>query len=235
MNIELNSVQMMKKPKIDISKKQKKEAIVALIMIVVAIGGTFAFLGILRVSLKTDNPLVVVISESMLPTIEKGDLLIIQGKDPAEIEIGAIILYDSLGLWPDQIVPEPIVHRVVNRTYNATEETYYFYTLGDNNDGNIDPPDQFNVSIIPVPDDRVIGVVKLIIPKIGKIKMWMDDTEGLSTIILVGLSIALLISIVWDLTHPEEEDEDKKIEKEKELEDKANINPKDNSEIDLGI
>jgi len=222
----------MKKPNIDISKKQKKEALIAFIMIIVAVGGTFGFLGILRLSLDTDNPLVVVISESMLPTIEKGDLLVIQGTDPEDIEIGTIILYDSLGLWPDQIVPEPIVHRVVNRTYNATEETWYFYTLGDNNHGNIDPPDQFNVTIIPVPDDRVIGVVKTIIPKIGKIKIWMDDIPGLSTIILVGLSIALLISIVWDLMHPEE---DEKKEKEEELKDKADIEPDTKPEVDLGV
>ena len=89
----------MKKPKINISKKQKKEAIIALVMIVVAVGGTFAFLGILRLSLKTDHPLVVVTSGSMEDAIYKGDLLVIQGRDPAEIEIGDIILYDSLGLW----------------------------------------------------------------------------------------------------------------------------------------
>ena len=232
MNIEQNTVLKMKKPNIDISKKQKKEALIAFIMIIVAVGGTFGFLGILRLSLDTDNPLVVVISESMLPTIEKGDLLVIQGTDPEDIEIGTIILYDSLGLWPDQIVPEPIVHRVVNRTYNATEETWYFYTLGDNNHGNIDPPDSFNVTVIPVPDDRVIGVVKTIIPKIGKIKIWMDDIPGLSTIILVGLSIALLISIVWDLMHPEE---DEKKEKEEELKDKADIEPDTKPEVDLGV
>ena len=68
--------------KINISKKQKKEAIITLAIITLAIGGTFAFLGILRVSLKTENPLVVVISDSMEPTIDVGDLLVIQGKEP---------------------------------------------------------------------------------------------------------------------------------------------------------
>ena len=232
MNIEQNTVQMMKKPKIDISKKQKKEAIIALIMIVVAVGGTFAFLGILRLSLQTDNPLVVVTSGSMEDTINIGDLLVIQGINPAEIEIDDIILYDSLGLWPDREIEEPIVHRVVNRTYNETDKKWYFITKGDNN-SDTDPPDGPFGSEIAVPQDRVIGVVKTIIPKVGKVKIWMDNTEGLSTIILVGLSIALLISIVWDLTHPE--DDDKKIEKEKELEDKADIEPEAKSEVDLGI
>jgi len=219
-------VKKMKSPSYKISKKQKKEAITVFIMLVVFIGGTFGFLGILRLSLKTDDPLVVVISESMLPIIEKGDLLVIEGINPAEIENGTIILYDSWGLWPDQYVPEPIVHRVVSKYFNDTDDKWYFYTLGDDNKGNIDPPDEFNVTEIPVPEDRVIGIVKLIIPKIGKIKMWMDETPGLPTIILVGLGIVLLISIVWDLTRPE---------KDEEKEESANKKPEEKPEVDLGI
>ena len=217
--------------KINISKKQKRETIITLAIITLAIGGTFAFLGILRVSLKTENPLVVVISDSMEPTIDVGDLLVIQGKDPAEIENGTIILYDSKGLWPspNPIIEVPIVHRVVDRFYNSSDEKWYFYTSGDNNDGNIDPPDFLNLTEIPVPEDRVIGIVKLIIPKIGKVKMWMDETPELSTIILIGLSITLLISIVWDLTHPEEE------ENVEEIKENTNIEPEKKSEVDLGI
>ena len=211
--------------KINISKKQKKEAIITLVIIILAIGGTFAFLGILRVSLKTENPLVVVISDSMEPTIDIGDLLVIQGKDPADIENGTIILYDSRGLWPNFYVPEPIVHRVVEKYYNNSDEKWYFITKGDNN-ANTDPPGSGGIEI-PVPEDRVIGVVKLIIPKIGKIKMIIEDVNdevpGLSTIILVGLSIALLLSIVWDLTHPEEK------------EDKINVKPLEEPDVDLGI
>ncbi len=216
--------------KITISKKQKKEAIITLSIIALAIGGTFAFLGILRVSLKTENPIVVVISDSMEPTIDVGDLLVIQGIDPAEIENGTIILYDSRGLWPppSHYVEEPIVHRVVERYYNNSDEKWYFYTLGDNNDGNIDPPD--SVTEIPVPEDRVIGIVRTIIPKIGLVKMWMEETPYISTIILVGLSISLLISIIWDLTHPEKNDENKE-----ELEKNADIEPEKKSEVDLGI
>ena len=202
-------------------------------MLVVFIGGTFGFLGILRLSLKTDDPLVVVISESMEPTIYRGDLLIIQGINPAEIENGTIILYDSLGLWPPphRQIEVPIVHRVISKYMNETDGKWYFITLGDNND-DTDPPDGPFGDEIPVPEDRVIGIVKTIIPKIGLVKLWMDNSPGISTIILVGLSIALLISIVWDLIHPEE-DEDK--EKEENLEYKANIEPKSKPEVDIGV
>jgi signal peptidase len=219
----------MKMPNINISKKQKKEAIIAFIMIIVAVGGTFGFLGILKLTLKTDNPLVVVTSESMVPTIEIGDLLVIQWIEPDEIENGTIILYDSRNLWPNRYVEEPIVHRIVSKYFNDTDNNWYFITKGDNN-GDTDPPDGLFGSEIAVPQDRVIGIVKTIIPKIGKVKIWMDNTPGLSTIILVGLSIALLISIIWDLMHPEKDKE-----KEEELEDKANIEPDTKPEVDLGI
>ena len=231
MNIELNTVQMMKKPKINISKKQKKEAFLAVLMVVIAVGGTFAFLGILRVTLKTNNPLVVVTSESMVPTIDVGDLLVIQGKDPAEIENGTILLYDSRNLWPNRYVEEPIVHRIVDKYLNDTDGKWYFITQGDNN-GDTDPPDGAFGSEIAVPEERVIGIVKTIIPKIGLVKIWMDSTPGISTVILVGLSITLLISIVWDIIHPEE---DKKEEKDKELENDATIESEEKPEVDLGI
>jgi len=221
--------------KIKVSKKQKKDAVIALVMVVVVIGGTFAFLGILRLSLNTENPLVVVISNSMVPTIEKGDLLVIQGKNASEIENGTIILYDSFGLWPNNYVPEPIVHRVVDKYLNEIDGKWYFITQGDNN-SDTDPPDGAFGSEIPVPEERVIGIVKTIIPKIGLVKIWMDNLNdeipGLPLIFLVGLSIVLVLSIVWDLTHPEE---DKKEKKDKELEDKAQIESDEKPEVDLGI
>ena len=216
--------------KINISKKQKKDAVIALVVVIVAIGGSFGFLRILKLTLKTNNPLVIVISESMEPTIYRGDLLIIQGMDPAEIENETIILYNSLGLWPPphRQVEEPIVHRVISKYMNETDGKWYFITLGDNND-DTDPPGSVGIEI-PVPEDRVIGIVRTIIPKIGLVKMWLEKTPFISTIILVGLSISLLISIIWDFTHPEKNDEN-----EEEFEENADNKPEKKSAVDLGI
>ena len=43
------------------------------------------------------------------------------------------IKYQSLDDAPD----EPIVHRVIDKWYNKTEEEWYFRTKGDNNDGSL--------------------------------------------------------------------------------------------------
>jgi len=60
----------------------------------------------LKPILVTDTPVVAVFSESMLPSLEKGDLVVVQGGQ--EIKLGDIVIYDS------PIYKYPIIHRVVN-------------------------------------------------------------------------------------------------------------------------
>ncbi|MCF2140883.1 MAG: signal peptidase I [Candidatus Lokiarchaeota archaeon] len=197
------------------TKKQRKEAINTIILVVVVIGGTFGAMAVVKLALHTDYPLVVVTSESMLPDIEVGDLLVVKGVDPSEIipgdhenRTGSIIIYDTHGIWGDHAISEPVVHRVVGSYYNDTDNRYYFITQGDNN-FDTDPPGMINgKSEIPVPEDNVLGVVIYQIPKVGKVKMFLDNS-GLTWILIVILSVLLVISIVQDILHPEEDNEEK--------------------------
>ena len=104
----------------------------------------------------------------MEPAIYRGDLLVVEGKNPEDIRSGTIedkqgdiIIYDAHGLW-ETYNDEPVVHRVVNKTLNPTDNMYYFIVKGDHNP-NVDP------AIIP--EDHILGVVKYIIPKIGYVKI----------------------------------------------------------------
>lgn len=198
------------------TKKQRKEAISTVIIVVVVIGGTFGAMGIAKLALNTNIPLVVVTSGSMLPDIEVGDLLVVKGMDPSEIVAGdhearngSIIIYDTHGIWNSPI-DEPVVHRVINVSYSEAEQKYYFITQGDNN-SYPDPA--------PVPDDHVLGVVIHQIPKVGKVKIFLDHT-GLTWVLIVVLSVLLVISIVQDLLHPEQEEKEEKEGKTKEIVDK---------------
>ncbi|TFH28534.1 MAG: signal peptidase I, partial [Promethearchaeota archaeon] len=201
--METNKV---KSPKFwhDLPEKQKKETVNTVLLIVIIIGGTFGVMGLTKVILRTHYPLVVVISESMLPGIEVGDLLIVKGMDPEDIEVGdheaqngSIIIYETEGIWSEPN-PEPIVHRVVGREYNTTEDCYYFITQGDHNSG-IDPT--------PVPEENVLGVVIYQIPKVGLVKMWLDRLK-LTWVLIAILSVLLVSSIIQDIRHPEEESEE---------------------------
>ena len=77
----------------------------------------------------------------MVPTINRGDLLIVGNKAPIDIKDGTInnktgdiIIYDASGVWPDslasQLNGEPVVHRVVGKYLNQTDGLYYFIQKG---------------------------------------------------------------------------------------------------------
>ncbi len=141
----------------------------------------------------------------MEPTIYRGDVLFVKNVPPEEIiagnhttRTGDIIIYETQGLW---LIPisEPVVHRVIAKTFSAG--VWYFTTQGDNNPA----PDAY-----PVPEDKVYGKVVGTIPKIGYVKLFLDDS-GLAIPLLVFLAVLLVISIIWDYIHPEKKDKDEQV------------------------
>lgn len=189
-----------------LSSTQKKETVISVVLVVVVLGGTFGGLALTKVFLHTDYPFVVVTSGSMEPTIYRGDILILEGKEPVDITLGThenrlgdIILYDSHGIWTNPI-EDPIVHRVVGRTYDDLTDTYYFITQGDAN----------SVTDPPVPDTHVLGVVRHIIPKVGMVKIWFTEIPGLAIGLIGGFVILFVISTIRDIRNSDEEDEQKK-------------------------
>ncbi len=84
-----------------------------------------------------------------------GDIIVLVGKDPADIQIGNVIVFQS-----DK--PYPIIHRVVSKRYE--DGIYYFDTKGDHNFGK--GPDDIDIS-----QDRLIGRAVFRIPYLGWIKI----------------------------------------------------------------
>lgn len=86
----------------------------------------------------------------------KGDIMILAGKDTKNIAIGDIIVFRSNR-------KDPIIHRVVKKT-----ESGNFQTKGDNNRDSIRNSllDETNIS-----EDRIIGKAVLKIPYLGYIKI----------------------------------------------------------------
>ncbi|MHA1647770.1 MAG: signal peptidase I [Promethearchaeota archaeon] len=211
-----------------LTHKQKKATIIEVAVVLGVLGLAFGGVGLMKVFLHTQYPMVVVTSGSMEPTIYRGDVLILKGKAPADIiagdhenRTGDIILYDSNGVWPSSY-PEPIVHRCVRKYLNNTDGKWYFITYGDNNH-DTDPPGSPSVEI-PVPEDKVLGVVVSIIPKIGQVKLFFSENDGVALVLILFLATLLVASIIQDILHPEDEKEKKKKKKSKELEkDKKNL------------
>ena len=93
----------------------------------------------------------------------KGDIMVLVGRDPDSIEIGDVIVFMSNGR-------DPIIHRVVKKTDN--DGNVYFQTKGDNNPGSIisERLDETNLN-----ENAIIGKAILRIPLLGYIKIWFVE------------------------------------------------------------
>jgi signal peptidase I len=203
------------KTKVKEESSTKKEVIKMLVAVGIIFGATFGGYFIMQISLGTNMPMVVVVSPSMEPTIMTGDLLFVKGPVYADIingthpdRTGDIIIYDSNDVWALP-VSDPIVHRCVGKNYSITEHKYYFQAWGDNNGA----ADEGGVWI---PQENVLGVVVGRVPYIGYIKIWLTNS-GMAIPIMVFLGLLLVISIVYDITHPEDESEKSKDKKSRDV------------------
>ena len=119
---------------------------------------------------------MIVLTDSMYPVIESGDLIICNTANAEEIAEGDIIsFYDPMGNGTSVVT-----HRVLEIVKEDGEIS--FRTKGDNNNAE----DQ-----VLVPADRLIGIYQTRIPKVGNVAMFMQTTTGL--IVCVVLPIVLLV------------------------------------------
>ena len=149
------------------------------VIIVVLFGVTLGSVGVLRLALHTDSPLMVVSSGSMIPTLNVGDIIVVRGTDPGTITVGTIIIFHS-----PYDYPTAIVHRVIAIDDQGGQE--FFQTKGDNNavaDG------------WRVPTANLIGVYVMKIPYIGLLSLELRGPLGW---ILIILLVMLIIAMEYD-------------------------------------
>ena len=159
-----------------------KSAILLLILII----SVFVFWFGLRATLRTEYPLCGVASGSMEPTLKVGDLIVVQGLNPDEINAANAPEGDIIVFYNPRYARDPnqlIVHRAIDKV--SRENVLYFKTQGDANFG----PDNWEV-----PQDYLIGkVVSLRVPLIGFITFLMRTPAG----ILVILPMLVVLIIDW--------------------------------------
>lgn len=89
----------------------------------------------------------------------KGDVMVLVGKNPSEIKVGEVIVFD-IGR------PDPIIHRTIDA--RTVDGKYYFHTKGDKNPGSLN--DEVNI-----PEERLYGKAVVRIPFLGWIKIAFVD------------------------------------------------------------
>jgi signal peptidase I len=117
------------------------------------------------------NPFYVVVSGSMIPTLQIGDVVVVQNSGHGfggsgnsafdHLSKGDIIVFRA----PDDIdedgKPRTIVHRIVLVGFNSRTNEQIVVTKGDNN------PESYLGLDFPIRESNYVGKVIFIIPKIG--------------------------------------------------------------------
>ncbi len=194
------------------AKSHRREYIKSAIIIGLIVAIVLGFFFGLGLALNTSVPVRVVESGSMCvpydgacdgwshpfaQTLHVGDIIIIQGVDPVDLNVNYpnsdIIVYEN----PTDPTAVPIVHRIVQRY--EINGTYYFQTKGDGNGEKwpaVPSSEEYDSNTLwhtgqGVPEDHVVGRVVMRIPYFGWVTLFLRNNQwGLP------LVIALIILLV---------------------------------------
>ncbi len=210
---------------IALKKIWKNKYLKTLVAIVLIIAIVLGFFFGLQLGLHTSNPALIVESGSMsIPydslesqtwqgfwlsithpfdrTLSVGDIIIIQGVNPADLNANYpnsdIIIYRD----PSDPSGTPIVHRIVSK--QEINGTWYFQTKGDGNGQqwpaipSINQYDSHTIwsnsqySNTGIPQNYVIGKVIMRIPWLGWITLFMRNT-ALGVPVIIALILLLVV------------------------------------------
>ena len=119
---------------------------------------------------------LIVLTDSMFPEIEKGDLIICHTLDASEVKEGDVISFFDPAGNGTSIVTHRVIE-IINENGKLS-----FRTKGDGN--NAEDKD-------PVPAENLVAAYDFRIPNAGYVAVFMQSTEGL--LVCVVLPIVLLI------------------------------------------
>lgn len=125
------------------------------------------------------TPLIVIPSNSMSPTLNMGDLVLIKGADPASLKVGDIIVFDVPPPY-DRYTPSPVIHRVVD--VRIEEGRLSFKTKGD----SLSTEDPWSL-----PAERIRGMYSFKISFLGFPLLFMRTP--------LGLILSAILLLLWIL------------------------------------
>jgi len=128
--------------------------------------------------LGTSRPMLAIATGSMVPTLERGTLVVIERVAATQIAVGAIIAFSV------PCLPAPTVHRVVQIVH--TGPNWVFQTKGDANAAR-DP--------CTVPYSAVLGAVVLIVPYAGL--LILDPLFAAALVVLI-----VVLPMAWRELRP---------------------------------
>lgn len=122
---------------------------------------------------------LIVLTDSMYPDIQSGDLIFCRTEDPENVRIGDYIAFTD----PAGNGTSIVTHSVVAITEDGG---LAWITRGIANNAD---------DATPVPADNLVGVYKARIPKLGNVVLFMQTTAGL----IICVVCPILLLICWDI------------------------------------
>ncbi len=122
----------------------------------------------------------VIESNSMKPTLEKGDFIVAEKRE--NYKIGDIITF-----YPKDNYKKPYTHRIIEK--NKQNNKIIYKTQGDNND----LPDNFEVK-----KELIEGTLYKHIPKLGEAVLFLRSVEGIILLIIIPSTILFTVN-AYDL------------------------------------
>lgn len=124
-----------------------------------------------------------ILSPSMTPEYQVGDLVYVRKTAPETIEKGDVITF---------VANEDLLV-VTHRVYDADRENRWFITKGDANNTE---------DAMPVRYENVLGTVGFSLPKLGYLSMYLSTPSGRYAGIAAGFALVLLL-LLPELFKPE--------------------------------
>lgn len=124
----------------------------------------------------------IVLSDSMYPQIQSGDLIICRQTAAADVQEGDVISFFD----PEGNGTSVVSHRVTAISQDASGQLS-FTTKGDAN--NVE-------DATPVTQDKLIGIYQMRIPGLGNVAMFMQSTQGLIVCVVVPVALLLAYDII---------------------------------------
>jgi len=155
------------------------------LMLVLAVMFTVYYVDLLT-NVKTGNskfPIFgsyVILTQSMIPTINVNDAVLVKRSDLEEFDVGDIITFSSLDRAHTGMT---ITHRIVGKQHDKAGNSV-FRTKGDNN---------FKEDDSYVPYNNIYGKVILRMPKLGYIQKFISKPLGLITSIFIPILLVILV------------------------------------------
>ncbi|KAG5928133.1 Signal peptidase complex catalytic subunit [Claviceps africana] len=138
----------------------------------------------LSVVTDSPSPIVVVLSGSMEPAFQRGDLLLLWNRNVREeTAVGEIVVYNIKGK------DIPIVHRIVRKF--GTGDRAKLLTKGDNN--NADDTDLYARGQDYLERKDIIGSVVGYVPFVGYVTILLSENPWLKTVMLGIMGLMVMI------------------------------------------